>query len=556
MKTIPLHPRKLFLSAIFLFVIHAITTGNPRPIRVGEVVSPAHTVYELALLPASPTPNFFCLRDPLTGNCVPDSLLALNGDTISFSACPFDGINWAYQWFLNDLPIPGETGPTINATQHIGSGKLACQLYHPILSSENLETAAVRVKFDPGVRCGDANANGMVDVLDLIPLGLVGTSPLQLGPKRNQILTSGMDTQPYPAWPWDNYYGLPPAHPNPKHSDTNGDGCITLADLGCIESQAEPLQLPLSHSSPIFGEIGTFRNEEIQLDMFPQIQDLIRTPDGDLQMRVVVKIGTLPANRPFVKVRGIVFSGPFTESEHYSIKSVEMDLTGSELVPNPASALHITKMHKDIAIQSPLGSRCEGNRSFQVDTGIMNPDGAVVLRAGAKVGVCIVTLEDVYKTMGGPGASGVPSTLPLLISKYNVLFYSESSSGEVEIFGNACRLDTMWLDLSRVYPNGSALSRKAENAALQVKSVRVRTFPSPISSGKGFQIEVALPSSGNIQAELFSLEGRRIWTTDLQGVPGKNVFSVPSTACLDGPLYLRIHHKSFSIHKTIMIHHL
>lgn len=382
------------------------------------------------------------------------------------------------------------------------------------------------------VRPGDTNADGKVDLWDVAPIAL---NYKQTGPPRAIVLTHPVDTLFYAAPDWTPLPGSPIDAPNPKHADCNGDGTIDDKDLAFVFAQATPMQTPLPFTNHVYGNTGLVSGESLELEMRPLIDQITLEENCKVKIPVEIVLGDLPRNKPSLDLLGVAWSGPVTESTDYNILSVEMDYSSSDLFDSPLEAISQDLYHQHIPIQTGMG--CTDTDIFPSESAIFRKNGIKKMHKGDRLGVDIVVLIEPMCSQTG---SWELDSLAVLISQINVLAYAEDDNGNLEIYGNDCKLDTMWIFRKDIPGLGGSGKRAewVEEENLILHSLKV--YSNPIQQGEELRLRVLAEEGGKGEIVLTNAQGIPILQRKNALVQGQNDLRIPLGGIPSGVYMLRV----------------
>lgn len=379
-----------------------------------------------------------------------DTLFLSSNDTIySLPEVPFvlspihsGGDSTQIQWYYEGQLIQSSNIDTI---PQLGTGTYSCQITNPIIPSMTLNSRPVFVVQDDGIRCGDANRDGKVDMQDIVPMGLFyGVT----GPSRpDSIRFSGDSIQS--SLDWADEYGAPIQYQignewfNMKHADANGDGVIDEGDLDCVISQYTPLQLP--------GFLKDTVNPGVSLISVPDLTKIRRINEYQVELPFVVRIKDLPKDS--VKIKGVVFTEPVAESNYFAVDSMAPSYEGSDLLINQNQLFGFPAYHPNINVELSDSTfyECIEPSAHPMDVGIFNKDSAVYLSEGDQIASCIITIDEIFSVYN-PHNIGFDS-IPIVLYNYNVLMYVEDENEDLSIIAARCNADSMWINIDSLWAN-------------------------------------------------------------------------------------------------------
>jgi|GEM_PF-5553294 len=371
-----------------------------------------------------------------------DTLLFLPQSDFILSPLLSGGDSTQIEWFLDGNAIPNATSDTLPQS---GSGTYHCRITNPLVPNLILTSQPVYVVQDAGVRCGDTNRDGIINMLDVAPIGLYyGLT----GPARpDSIRLSGDSLQP--AMDWTDSIGNPLEYQwgnftiNLKHADANGDGILNDQDLDCIISEYSPLQLPEHLKDTV--------NPGVILTSIPDYRKVSRLDNSRVSVPFVVRIEDLPGDS--LKVKGVIFTEPVVQSPHFVIDSMAPSYIGSRLLYHQAQLCGFPMFHPNISIDlnDTIFYPCMDYSSHPLDVGIFNKDSAVWLHPGDQIASCIIDLDDIFAAHNALNIGW--DSIPIILFNYNVLMYVEDNSGNLSVLSAQCSSDSIWLDIDSLWNN-------------------------------------------------------------------------------------------------------
>lgn len=358
------------------------------------------------------------------------------------------GPNNRYRWFHKETSIPDtsisipiSTDSAINCVQN---GWYTCEIKNTVLTGLTLQTQPLYIEFAEGVKCGDTNRDGKLNILDL---ALIGLNYGKTGPSRTDSIAN--DTILEASLIWRDSMGFPEDYYlhgdtlNIKHADCNGDGIINELDLDCIRIYYNhphtPPRFLQNHQNPQMQLLASPRTERIRAIVTPQ-DTLIRVPYN-------IHLDSLPLNYDSLKVRGIIFTRPVTESPFYGIDTIWAEFGDSDFITDSTRALWLQKYHPNITIQkNDTNQFCELDTTYThpLDVGVFHKDSAIYLKAGHNCINCIVVLDEPCSRSNYN--DGTVYSLPLMLSTINVVVYAEDSAGNIIPMAANCTQDTVYIN--------------------------------------------------------------------------------------------------------------
>lgn len=493
----------------------------------------------------------FAQSNPLfdsNGSTLPGTLLLpMNGQQV-LSAVPLGGQSANYQWMLDGTAIRGATSGTFISSNTVGAGDYSCEVTlqgNRRNRSSVLNAGPVSIAFASTISCGDMNADGVKDLRDLFPLSVAYEAK---GPARStQILNPGNAANvPSLDWPITPQLGaiLPPQLPNPKHFDSNGDGFLLEDDVDCLAAQYEPLYQSSTLLAQSFSGAGTSRGSTLKMRAEAPMSKVRVLSDGRrVEVTIDLVIDQLPAREPFVKMKGLILTDAITETPNYTVDNVRLDFSGSDLFDDPTDALALGKSFA--GVRTAPGT-CARGSAFLTEIGAFNKYETKVLYPGDAPISCIVTVDDLFKVHNSNNLG--LNEVAIVLQTFNTLTYVEKN-GLTSALGGDCQLDTVWLDIDSLYQvalAGGSTNKtgNADPSSVPVDPGSVITSatiaPQPVKAGEHTRLRLQNQDAGLAQAEIYSLEGRLLWTEAFQATPGEQWLTIHHPELTPGAYVLRL----------------
>jgi len=376
-----------------------------------------------------------------------DSLLLLDTDSYVLMADGAGGQQTNYVWERDGIPIPGATNNTLTVTAAMGNGFYRCKAHNSSVPTAEILYYPSNIYFDEGVVCGNTNRDQSWDMLDLAPIGIHYN--VTGSPRPNWQFETG-DSIPHPAYDWVKNSGAPLTYTyggntvNLKNADCNGDGKLDSLDVDCIRNYYQPLSLPSFLTSNIQ---STFK-----LKATPQDSLIDKVGTNKVRVPFRISLEELPVGMDSILIKGVVFTRPVAESEHYRVDTIFVDFTYSDLVPNPNEGLALQVFHEHLNVgfyPDTTNFPCMDAIDHPLDVGVFNKYQSRYMSRGHSALDCIVIIEDVFR-VDNPNNDTI-AMVPLVLHTYNVVVYTEDALGNSIPLATECTSDTTLLDIDELY---------------------------------------------------------------------------------------------------------